>query len=256
MKDKRIKALVVCKHPHESKEASACKIIQDKNIKIIYSWKNILTKKDLKDIDLVIAIGGDGTILSASHYLKNKPFLAVNSNPKISEGALATLSTNKLEKKLNEIIKNVIETEKLERIQISINNSRLPLLALNEVFIANERAYLISKYKIKFKNKEEIQKSSGLIFTTGTGSTAWFKSAGGSPFPKKAKYIKMIVREPFQGRLSKIKIISLTIKEKEKITIVPSIPSILAIDSIREYKLKPDDKIKIQIAKYPLIRIK
>ncbi len=129
-------------------------------------------------------------------------------------------------------------------------------MALNEVFIANKKAYLISKYKIKFKNKKEVQKSSGLIFTTGTGSTAWFKSAGGKPFPPKARYIKMIVREPYQGKLSKIRIKSLTIKENEEITITPLIPSVLAIDSIREYELKRNDRVTIQISKFPLIRIK
>jgi len=251
-----MKALVVCKHPKNSKEASACRLINKEGLKAIYSWKNTLSKNDLKNIDIIIAIGGDGTILSASHYLKNKPLLAVNISPKTSEGALATIPIKQLNKKLKQILKNKYKTEKLERIKIIINNKPLPILALNEVFIANEKAYLISKYKIKFKNKKEIQKSSGLLFSTGTGSTAWFKSAHGIPFSPQSKYIKMIVREPYQGRLSKISIKQRIIKENETITIIPLTNSVLAIDSIREYKLKPNDKVKIKISKYPLMGIK
>lgn len=250
-----MKALVVCKHSKNEAESQACRIIQHKNLKTSYAWKNTLSSKHLKNINLIIAIGGDGTILSASHYTKNIPLLAVNSSPNTSEGALTTIPIAKLKNKLNKILKNNYKTEKLERIQVSINNNPLNLLALNEVFIANEKAYLISKYKIKHKNKEETQKSSGLIFSTGTGSTAWFKSAGGVPFSPQSKFIKMIVREPYQGKLIKTKTKSLTIKENQTITIIPLVPSILAIDSIREYKLNRNDKITIKISKYPLIRI-
>ena len=250
-----MKALIVCKHPEQSKEANACKLIKEKGLETIYSWKNTLSKNNLNNIDFVIAIGGDGTILSASHYLLDKPLLAVNLSPETSEGALATLPFQQLSNKLKQILKNEYKTEKLERIQVSINNSPLPLLALNEVFIANKKAYLISKYKIKFKNKEETQKSSGLIFSTGTGSTAWFKSALGSPFSPQSKFIKMIVREPYFGKLSSPSLLKETINENEEITITPLVPSILAIDSIREYHLSSNDKVKIEISKYPLLRI-
>ena len=250
-----MKALVVCKHSENEKESQACKIIQHKNLKLAYAWKNTLSRKYLKKINFIIAIGGDGTILSASHFTKNIPILAVNSSPDTSEGALATITINKLDSKILKILKNKYKAEKLERIQVSINNKPIKLLALNEVFIANEKAYLVSKYKIRFKKLEEIQKSSGLIFSTGTGSTAWFKSARGIPFSPQSKFIKMIAREPYQGKLSKTKIKFLTIKENQTITIIPLVPSILAIDSIREYKLKRNDKITIKISKYPLIRI-
>lgn len=251
-----MKALVVCKNYKEKKEKTACSLIDKKGFKTICSWKNTLAKKHLSNIDLVIAIGGDGTILSASHYLLDKPLLAVNSSPKTSEGALATLPLSQLSVKLNQISGRQFKTEKLERIQILINNKPLPILALNEVFIANSKSYLISKYKIKFKKKEEMQKSSGIIISTGTGSTAWFKSAGGVPFSQKAEFIKMIIREPYFGTLNRPSMLKETIQKNQSITIIPLVPSILTIDSIREYSLKRSDKITIKVSPHPLIRIK
>lgn len=249
-----MKTLVVCKHPERTLESESCKMIES-SLNPIFAWKNHLTKKDLENIDLVIALGGDGTVLSASHYIKDKPILAVNSSPGKSEGALTTISSSQLGKKIEEIKDNKFKTEKLERIEVSINNTPLDILSLNEVFIANEKAYLISKYKIKFNNIEEEQRSSGIIFSTGTGSTAWFNSASGTPFPANSKFIKMIVREPYKGKLGRFSLTETTIKENDEFTFIALTPSILAIDSIREVKLKEGDEVKIKISKHPLLRI-
>ncbi len=251
-----MKALVVCKYNSDEKENKVCNLISHHNIEIIHAWKNTLSKKDLKDIDLVISIGGDGTALSASHYLTEAPLLAVNDSPETSMGALTTTTLNQLHNKLDEIQRNTHKTELLERIEIIINDKKLDTLALNDVFIANEKAYLISKYTIDFNNIKETHLSSGLIFSTGTGSTAWFHSAGGTPFSPQAKHIKMIVREPYQGKTCKCSAKNLTINENQEITIIPHTSSVLAIDSIREYKLNQGDKIIIKISKHPLKRIK
>ncbi|MEI6849864.1 MAG: NAD(+)/NADH kinase [archaeon] len=249
-----MKTLVVCKHPEGAIESDSCRLIE-KHFSPIYAWKNNLEKKDLKDIDLVIALGGDGTVLSASHYLTEKPLLAVNSSPTKSEGALTTLSVANLGTKLNAIKNGKFKTEKLERIEVFINDKPLDILSLNEVFIANEKAYLISKYKISFKSKEEEQRSSGLIFSTGTGSTAWFKSAKGTPFAADSKFIKMITREPYKGKLGKFSLTEATINEGEEFHVYPLCNSVLAIDSIHEFKVKEGDKITLRISSHPLLRI-
>lgn len=249
-----MKVLVVCKNLEESKKSDACKLIE-KELNPVYSWKNDLSKKDVNNIDVVIAIGGDGTVLSASHYLVDKPLLAVNSDPEKSEGALTTMNINQLEGKIMEIKSNNWKEEKLERIEVFINGKMIDLLALNEVFIANAKSYLVSKYKLRFKDKEEEQRSSGLIFSTGTGSTAWFKSARGEPFSPQSKFIKMIVREPYIGRIKKFSMLNATIYENEKIEVVVLVPSVLAIDSIKEYRLNKGDIVKINISKHPLRRI-
>jgi len=249
-----MKALIVCKHPEGAVTANVCKLIE-KDFSPVYAWRNNLSKSHLKDIDIVIAIGGDGTVLSASHFLIDKPLLAVNSSPETSEGALTTILIDDLDKKLKEIKENAFKEEKLERIEILINNKPLDVLALNEVFIANDKAHLISRYKLKFNDGEEEQRSSGLIFSTGTGSTAWFKSAGGEQFSPQSRFIKMIVREPYIRRLLKFSMLRETIHENQEIEIIPLVPSILVIDSIREIKLKRYDSIKVKISKYPLRRI-
>ena len=251
---KPIKALVVCKDSKDTKEGEACMMLKHEGFDFLYSWKNTLTQNALEGVDLIIAIGGDGTVLSASHYILDAPLLAVNSSPETSVGALATISLKELPKKLEQIKKG-IKTEDLERIEVSINDCLIDHLSLNEVFIGNEKSYLISKYMVEFKNKKEKQLSSGILFSTGTGSTAWFYSAGGKPFSKNSRFIKMIVREPYHSKLLKVNLLDCDIKEGEEFKVIISVPSVLAVDSIREYKLNAGDIVKVKISGHPLKRI-
>lgn len=251
-----MKALVVFKNENEKDNKEITGLIEKSCEKAVYAWKNTLTRKELEDIDFVVSIGGDGTALSASHFIDDKPLLAVNSSPAESIGALTTLTIDNLGEKLNKINSGDYKTENLERIEIWINGKKAEHLALNDVFIASEKAYHISRYKIKFKGGEEIQRSSGLIFSTGAGSTAWFKSSGGMPFSPQSKFIKMVTREPYCGKETcLLRFKDVQINESEEIEIVPLVKSILAIDSIREYNLNPDDVIRINISKFPLKRI-
>jgi NAD kinase len=251
-----MKTLVVCKDNPELFENEFCNLVE-KELPIVCSWKNTLNSEHMKDVKQVIAIGGDGTILSASHFIKDKPILAVNSQPENSVGALTTINLENLNEKIQQIKENKHQEEKLERIQAFINDKPLDCLALNEIFLANEKAYHISKYKIKYQNKEEEQLSSGLIFSTGTGSTAWFKSAGGTPFSPQEKFIKMITREPYihNKKSNEYNLTNLSINENEEIEITALTDSILVLDSIREHKIKANDKIKIKISEFPLRRI-
>ena len=251
-----MRALVVCKNENEKEYSDIHNLVKGSGLEAVYAWKNSLTKGELNDIDFVISIGGDGTALSASHFLEDKPLLAVNFSPGTSVGALTTLGINELGDKLKEICSGNFKTENLERIEIVVNGKLIEHLALNDVFIASEKAYHISKYKIRFGNEEEIQRSSGLIFSTGTGSTAWFQSSGGSPFSPQSKFIKMVTREPYCGKEKcSLKFNNVQINENEEIEIIPLVKSVLAVDSIREHLLNEGDVVKIKISGKPLKRI-
>ncbi len=260
MENEYLRVLAVCKHERDSKEAQACDTILKNGFRVKYSWKNTLKKGDLKDVDLVVSIGGDGTALSAAHYLFDKPLLAVNSAPETSEGALTTITIPQLENKMDEIKKGEHKVERLERIEVSINGKLKEPIALNEVFIANEKAYQISKYEVKIKRGGKVEKekqfSSGAIFATGTGSTAWFGSAGGEKFSPQERFIKMLVREPYMRNLHRFSILKRTIEEGDEVEVTALTKMVLAVDSIREFKLKEGDKVVIRTSRYPLLRVK
>jgi len=223
------------------------------SLKIETIWKNIISKDHLKDKDLVISIGGDGTFLSASHYIENTPILGVNSDKNRSEGALTTIELNQLNNKIRKILENKIKIKEYTREKIVIHHKDRKIeteSALNETFFGNINPHHTTNYEIEYKNKKENQKSSGVVVSTGTGSTAWYHSMGGFAFGRERKQLRFRVRELYKRKLHKSKIKKGKIKQNERLVIISKMNhAIIAIDSIRTYPISKDDKIEITISR-------
>lgn len=134
--------------------------------------------------DLVIVLGGDGTLTSISHNIdESTPVMGVNSHPKTDDpkGSVgfymdSTLDTfsNDLERALTgkAIVNNL---PRLRAIIDSTSGNRYTTdPAMNELLIANTHQYAPSKYHLRRGNRNTDQQSSGLIFSTWLGQGAWF----------------------------------------------------------------------------------
>src|SRR4030042_1726735 len=140
-----------------------------------------LEKWHLDKSDLVITLGGDGTFIKAANLLEDSLILGINSNPDLSEGALTLINLNELHK-LKEILSGKFSIGLSQRAKITINGKPANIFATNEIYIGCEFQFHSSRYKIIFNGIEEEHRSSGVIVSTGTGSGAWFNSAGGKIF--------------------------------------------------------------------------
>ena len=213
-----------------------------------------LCEDDFKGIDLAITIGGDGTFIRTARFIKNELILGINSEPELSEGALTSINENEIPV-LKEILQGKYKTISRERARIKRNNVLLNELALNEVYAGAANQFHTSRYIIKFKGKSEEQRSSGVLVVTGSGSNAWFKSAGGIPFRFNEKKLKFLVREPFSGdRLFKPKLLLSEISECEKIEFEGKryYGGVIAIDANSIYDFNAGDRIEIELSDCPL----
>jgi len=211
-----------------------------------------LKEEFFQDLDLVITAGGDGTFIRASHFLKNTPILGINSEPEFSEGALTSITDSELDK-FEEILSGNYIKKETSRAEIKLNGKILEKLALNEVYIGSTTQFHTSRYIIKFKDKEEDHRSSGVLVVSASGSTAWYKSAGGKPFTEQEK-MKFLVREPFLGRLFKPELLEGEITKGEKIEFEAGRykGGLLAIDSNITYNFNIPDKVEISLSDQPL----
>ena len=176
-----------------------------------------LKKKNLEGHDLVITFGGDGTFVKTANLIDEQFILGINSEPSSSEGHLTIINTESLEL-LKKILAGDYKIITRQRAKVKLNERVLEEQATNEVFVGAFSQFHSSRYVIKFKEQEEEQRSSGVIISTGTGSRAWFKSAGGIPFKYDDKKLCFVVREPYFGeRLFKPKILHGVILEGEKL---------------------------------------
>lgn len=230
------------------------KILKKLKIKVKYEKKENKNKKLPKKIDLVISVGGDGTFIDASHLIMDDTLiLGVNSDPFHSEGAHTSATRKDFEEKIRKIIEGDFTVEKWTRLEVFINSGKKKELALNEVYIGASNIYNTSRYFLFAHGKWEEQKSSGVLISTGCGSTAWYSSAGGRPFSKTAKEARFIVREPYCGHLVCGRTISGIIKEKEEITIKSNMrDGMVAIDSFKVYPLPKGKTVTIRISEKPI----
>lgn len=210
-------------------------------------------RREMLDVDLVITVGGDGTFIRAASYLKEVPILGINSEPEFSEGALTSLIDNELDV-LENLLKVDYDIVKRQRIKVIFNGKELDQLALNDVYVGSTTHYHASRYVIDFKGKLEEQRSSGVLFSTGSGSSAWYKSAGGNVFDFDEKKIKFLVREPFAGRIFDPKMIEGECLGGEKIKVIAKRHEggVISLDSNFHKEFNIPDVVELELSEYPL----
>ena len=159
-----------------------------------------ITKKQARNFPLIITVGGDGTLLRASHYTECQPVFGINSNPASSIGYLCTCSVDELEEKFPRILRGDVEPLNVNRIEVAINNRVVPYPALNDLLFAAVTPAATTRYSLTVGRVMESQKSSGVWVSTAAGSTAAIRAAGGIIMPIRSSGIQYLVREPYQEK--------------------------------------------------------
>ncbi len=128
-----------------------------------------------KNADIVVTIGGDGTILMAMSEIE-KPVFAINSG---GIGFLSEVESKYAFEGLKQIIDGKYNVEERAKLKITLDGKRLPD-ATNEVTIQTARIAKILYLKI-FVEDELIESmgADGVIIATPTGSTSYSLSVGG-----------------------------------------------------------------------------
>ncbi len=209
--------------------------------------------KELLDVDLVITAGGDGTFIRAACCLKDVPILGINSEPEFSEGALTSLKDSELDA-LEDILKGNYNIIERQRIKVIFNGEELDSLALNDVYVGSTTHYHASRYVIEFNGDKEEQRSSGILFSTGSGSSAWYKSAGGKVFNFNEKKIKFLVREPFSGRIFNPNLIEGEFLGGERVKVIAKRHEggVISLDSNLHKEFNIPDVVELELSEHPL----
>jgi NAD+ kinase len=159
--------------------------------------------------DLVVTIGGDGTLLAASHRIGPEvPILGVNSAPEHSVGFFCAAKKGMVKKALASALDGTIRGTVLTRMRIDLNERCLHKRVLNDVLFCHEVPAATSRYILRVMHRpassngdkhfeEEEQRSSGIWVGPAAGSTAAQRSAGGRVLPLTSHKIQYVVREPY-----------------------------------------------------------
>ncbi|OMO74687.1 putative Inorganic polyphosphate/ATP-NAD kinase [Corchorus capsularis] len=193
------------------------KILQKKSVDWEPVFRNNLSQP-IRNVDLVVTVGGDGTLLQASHLMDDSiPVLGVNSDPTQAEeveefgnefdatrsaGYLCAATVKNFEQVLDSFLEGQTVPSELSRISVSINSEVQSTYALNDLLIAHPCPATVSRFSFKIKGDDQTCsplvncRSSGLRVSTAAGSTAAMLSAGGFAMPILSRDLQYMIREP------------------------------------------------------------
>jgi len=153
-----------------------------------------LSYETIMGYDLVISAGGDGTVIATAAYNTFTPQL----NLKLDRKSKGTLCIENFEDAIKAVLDKNCEIEKWTRQDIFFDHGQLGT-ALNETCIGEGLKFSkMAKYELYNGKEKEIQKNSGLVIVTGTGSTGW--PSAFIPYSKNSKILKYKAILPYQGK--------------------------------------------------------
>ncbi len=124
--------------------------------------------------DVVIVVGQDGLVANVAKYLEGQPVLGINPEPDVNPGVLVPLPPQAVHDLLIPASRGQVTLESRTMAEAMLDDGR-SLLALNEVFIGH-RSHQSARYHLRLGTHTELQSSSGVIVSTGTGASGWAKS--------------------------------------------------------------------------------
>jgi NAD+ kinase len=166
---------------------------------------------------LIVTVGGDGTLLAASHNVSNVPILGVNSAPRYSVGFFCAARGREAVRTLRKALEGEVPSVRLNRMAVRINGQLRSERVLNEALYCHAEPAATSNYIVQAGGRREEQRSSGFWVGPAAGSTAAMRSAGGRILPLTSKKLQMVVREPYLGHGRKLSLVRCVVGERAKI---------------------------------------
>ncbi len=157
------------------------------------------------DTEVMLTLGGDGTLLSASHRVKTNQITLVGVRSSgTSVGYLCAGGIDKMPEIARKILTKdfkFIEASRLHAEIIPADGGpvRFTPPALNDFLYSNANPAATTRYRLSLGERIEEHKSSGLWVSTALGSTAGIYAAGGVVMPREDNSFQYVVRELYRA---------------------------------------------------------
>ena len=174
---------------------------------------------DPESLDLVVTVGGDGTLLAASHAITRVPVLGINSAPTHSVGFFCGAKKGSVAPAIQEAVRGDLHKMVLSRMAVRVNGKLVTERVLNEALYCHASPAATTRYILRLGDAVEEQKSSGFWIGPAAGSTAAQRSAGGRILPLSSKRLQLVVREPYVPSGARFRLLRALIPAGEVLTV-------------------------------------
>ena len=193
--------------------------------------------------DLVVTLGRDGLVINTAKYLNKQVILPLNPDPSRVDGILIHFTVDDFKQQLKTIMQDREKITKVSLVEANLTTKER-IIGVNDLFIGH-KSHQSARYSITYRNKKERHISSGIIVSTGIGSTGWYKSIVTGAvqlvralyatdiinitekvyrFSWEADYLVFSVREPWKSRTSGASIVWGRIERDEVLEIESEMP--------------------------------
>jgi NAD+ kinase len=213
------------------------------------TWDEESVGGEIADLDLVVTLGGDGSILRAARMAcaHGVPVLGVNLG---RLGFLAEVEPDEWEAALPRLARGDYWLE--ERMMLNAQYHRGDQChgyeALNDVVVSRGSLARIVRLETHIDGSFlTTYAADGLIVATATGSTAYAFAVGGPILPPQLKNILLL---PIAPHLSIERAIVLSQGAVVKVLVHTDHQAILTVDGQFEYELQDGDWVTVQASRY------
>lgn len=209
---------------------------------------------NLRQFDLVITVGGDGTFLEAASQVTTQQMLGINSDPKWSVGRFCLANSMNFPVILSSILSGKSRIRLLNRMKVTLLKSKKSMTVLNDILICHRNPATMSRYYFEFKGYVQEQRSSGIWIATAAGSTGAIHSAGGITLNETSKSLQFVIREPYTGKAGPVKYRSAVFTDKSSVNVTSLMTAgIIYIDGSHiSLPFSFGEKLQVRNSIYPL----
>jgi NAD kinase len=223
----------------QQKTLDRLKIELDLGYPVKFVEREYLPTFDFRGCVAVVVVGRDGLVANAAKYVGDLPVVAVNPDPQRIDGILLPFQVQQARHAVHRTIQDKAKIREVTLAEVNLNDGQR-MLAFNDFFIGYQ-SHVSARYVLRLDDRSEPQSSSGLIVSTGAGSTGWLSSlfnmaegfarwAGGQV----ADHVQMAwedrrlvwaVREPFRSRQSGADLVAGFLEQGRELIIESLMPS-------------------------------
>ncbi len=217
------------------------------NVWLCSAWEPEKAKRQVNGTDLLLSIGGDGTILRTARTVipDSVPILGINLG---RLGFMAELKAAEAMAKLPVILAGGGWIEERAILEAELLSQGKILHALNDVFVGRRSSARLVSIECKIDGVVlTTYRADGVIVATASGSTGYSLAAGGPILHPQAKEM---VLQPVCSHFTFDKALVLPSKTIIELRVTTTHEAMLSIDGQTEVQLNSGDKVRVKLGPY------
>jgi NAD kinase len=212
----------------------------ERHLKVQMIDRSFLTNFLFPNDAVVVTVGQDGLVANAAKYVGGRPIVAINPDPARFDGVLLPFGAHDFVPAVDAVANGRAHVRNVTMAEAKLQDGQR-LLAFNDFFVG-ANSHVSARYSLRLGKHAEEQSSSGVLVSTGAGSTGWISSVvnqtlavshmlGSKPIAKTSltmawdtASLLFVVREPFVSRASGASLVAGTINAQTPLVIESHMP--------------------------------